>query len=463
MGGCVWEWNDHGIKTSTENGQEFYAYGGDFGDTPNDGNFCLDGLVYPDRTPHTGLLELKKVIAPVKVEAVDLNASKIKVTNLYDFIDLSHLSLIWRLEQKGMIISQGQIYDLNVAPGNAEILLLNNYTPAQNSVLTISLVQKKDTLWEKSGYEIAFQQFESTFKKSDERRQQYIPSIKVDKKDNLVIIEGFDFCHSFDLYTGSFVSIAKHYMEMINSMPKFNIWRAPIDNDRNIKLKWMKEGYDKAVMHVYNSELVNQTETSIEIHVDFSLGGYIKFPILHGKAIWKVDGTGEISLNTKIKVRENLLFLPRFGVQFSMPEGSEEVEYYGYGPHESYVDKCQSVKRGQYLTSVDAMFENYLVPQENGSRYGTEWVTVTNELGMGLKFTSDEAFSFNASHFTPEDLTEAGHPYELKKRKETIVNIDYKISGVGSNSCGPELLEKYRLDEKEFEFAIKILPIFKEA
>lgn len=462
MGGCVWEWCDHGIKTSTENGQEFYAYGGDFGDTPNDGNFCLDGLVYPDRTPHTGLLELKNIIAPVRIEVVDVNKGKIKVTNLYDFIDLSHLSLIWRVEQNGLVINQGEISDLKVAPGNTEIFALN-YITVENAILTISLVQKKDTLWQKSGYEISFKQFELPLKKSDEPKDEYVPSIKVLKDANLVTIEGFDFCHSFDLYTGSFVSITKNYMEMINSVPKFNIWRGPIDNDRNIKLKWMEEGYDKAVMHVYNSELVNLTETSVEIHVDFSLGAYIKLPILHGKAIWKVDGTGEISLNTQIKVRENLVFLPRFGVQLSMPNGNEEVEYYGFGPHESYIDKCQSVKRGQYLTTVDAMFENYLVPQENGSRYKTQWVTITNALGMGLKITSNKDFSFNASHYTPEDLTEAGHPYQLEKRKETIVNIDYKMSGVGSNSCGPELLEKYQLKEKEFEFGIRILPIFKEA
>jgi beta-galactosidase len=196
--------------------------------------------------------------------------------------------------------------------------------------------------------------------------------------------------------------------------------------------------------------------------VDFSLGGYINLPILHGVALWKVLGNGEITLSARINVRENLIFLPRFGLQLEMPKGNEEVEYFGYGPHENYIDKKQSVREGKYNTTVDEMFENYLVPQENGSRSGTKYAIISNKLGMGLKISTGKEFSFNVAHYTPEDLTKAGHPYELNKRKETIVNIDYKMSGVGSNSCGPELLPKYQLSEKAFIFDLKIKPIFKE-
>jgi beta-galactosidase len=196
--------------------------------------------------------------------------------------------------------------------------------------------------------------------------------------------------------------------------------------------------------------------------VDYSLGGYSKLPILHGKAVWIIDGTGQIQLKTNVEVREEVPFLPRFGLQLVMPKGTEEVEYFGYGPHEAYIDKYYSSRKGKYLTTVDEMFEDYIMPQENGSRCGTSWFIVSNELGMGLKFNSSREFSFNASHYTPEDLTVAKHPHELIKREETIVNMDYKMSGVGSNSCGPELLEKYRFSEKQFEFELKIIPVFKE-
>jgi beta-galactosidase len=465
MGGCVWEWCDHGILTTNSEGQEYYAYGGDFGDKPNDGNFCLDGLVYPDRTPHTGLLELKKVIAPVKFEAVDLSSGKIKITNIYDFIDLSHITLSWRIERDGILVEQGEIDNLSVMPHTSEVIELPYSLPKQSDsryFVTLSCLQKKDTLWAEKGYEITFEQFEIPVEKVKACEDKVCCPFEVKQKGALVTIEGFDFVHVFDLFEGAFVKISKNYVNMINSKLKFNVWRAPIDNDRNVKHKWFDKGYERAATHVYNSKVVNITDASVQIKVDFSLGGYIKAPILHGKALWTVDGAGEISLDVNVEVNKDNIFLPRFGLQLSMPEGNEEVEYFGNGPHENYIDKCQSVKKGKYLTTVDGMFENYLVPQENGSRCGTDWVTVSNELGMGLKFRSNNEFSFNASHYTPEDLEAAGHPYELKKRKETIVNIDYKMSGVGSNSCGPELLEKYQLKEKEFNFKLNIMPVFKE-
>jgi beta-galactosidase len=175
-----------------------------------------------------------------------------------------------------------------------------------------------------------------------------------------------------------------------------------------------------------------------------------------------VDGSGTIWHQVYVKVRDDAPYLPRFGLQLIMPKATEEVEYFGYGPHESYIDKCQSVRKSQYINTVDGMFESYIMPQENGSRYGTEWAIVSNELGMGLKFAGLKAFSFNASHYMPHDLTAAVHTYELDRRDETIVHVDYKMSGVGSNSCGPQLEGAYQLNEKELSFEITISPIFKE-
>jgi beta-galactosidase len=465
MGGCVWEWSDHGIKTQSAKGTEYFAYGGDFGDQPNDGNFCIDGLVGPDRKPHTGLLELKQVIAPIRIEAEDLRNGSIIVTNLFDFIDLSHIELAWKIEKDGQLIDQGEPIQLNASPHAVQRVSIPYELPAESRsryFLTVSCRSKRDTRWAEAGHEICFGQFELPVYRLQERTAQKIPAIHLNKSGHQLSIEGFDFKHVFDMYDGLFIKITKHGMDMIDAPVKFNIWRAPTDNDRKIKHSWMEEGYDRASMHVYGSEITNQTETSVEIAVKFSLGGYIKIPILHGTALWKVDGTGEISLKVNIAVREGLVFLPRFGLQLTMPQGTEEVEYFGLGPHESYIDKRQSVKKGKYLLTVDEMFENYIMPQENGSRYGTEWAIVSNEQGMGMKFSGSDDFSINAAHYTPEDLTLAAHDYELVRRKETIVHLDYKISGVGSNSCGPELLVPYRLDEKEFKFELRLKPVFKE-
>ncbi|BCG60948.1 glycoside hydrolase family 2 TIM barrel-domain containing protein [Paenibacillus sp. URB8-2] len=465
MGGCVWEWCDHGIRTRTPDGTPYFAYGGDFGDHPSDGNFCIDGLVAPDRKPHPGLLELKKVIAPIRIEAKELEHGTFQIVNLYDFIDLSHIGLFWKLEKDGKTADQGEIPELHARPHTSEAITIPyqwDRTVQGRYYLTISFRLKRETRWADAGYELSFEQFELPGVAAGEWEVKGVPAIHLERKDEKLIIEGFDFRHVFDLYDGVFQTISKHGQNMIQSTPQFTIWRAPTDNDRKIKRVWTELGYESAVMHVYRSEILNQSETSVDIAVHFSLGAAIKPPILHGEALWRVDGTGRISLDVQVKVREGLTFLPRFGLKLTMPRGSEEVEYFGLGPHESYIDKRQSVRKGSYLLTVDDMFQNYIMPQESGSRYGTEWAIVSNELGMGLKFTSEDAFSFNASHYSAEDLTSAMHSYELQKREETFVHLDYKMSGVGSNSCGPELLEPYQLNEKEFRFRLGIMPVFKE-
>ncbi|TBL79757.1 glycoside hydrolase family 2 TIM barrel-domain containing protein [Paenibacillus thalictri] len=465
MGGCVWEWSDHGIKTQTADGTEFFAYGGDFGEAPHDGNFCIDGLVDPDRVPHTGLLELKKVIAPIRIEAADVQTGRFTITNLYDFIGLSHLSFIWKVEQDGEVIQQGVLENVTAAPhAGASVHAPYTLPETGRCFVTFSVKLLQDCRWAEAGHEITFEQFELPVTAAKASAMQKIPEIRLGEREQLLVIEGFDFRHEFDLHGGMFRKISKHGVDMLAAPPKFNIWRAPTDNDRKIKRVWAEEGYERAVLHVYGSEIVSRSETAVDIEVKFSLGGYIHIPYIRGTACWHVDGTGEIKLNVQVNVREGLSFLPRFGLQLVMPRGTEEVEYFGFGPHESYIDKRQSVKKGKYLLTVDDMFENYIMPQENGARFGTEWAVVSSEQGMGLKFTAPQPFSFSASHFTPEDLTGATHDYELSKlkRKETIVHLDYKMSGVGSNSCGPELLEQYRLNETQFAFEISMMPLFKE-
>ena len=229
-----------------------------------------------------------------------------------------------------------------------------------------------------------------------------------------------------------------------------------------IKLHWMNEGYDRLHTHIYSVTIANEDDKHVAIKVDFSLGGYIKQPIIRGNCVWTVDGSGDIVLEAQVTVKEGLPFLPRFGLQLRMPKGNELVEYFGYGPHESYIDKRWSTEKSRFAATVDEMHEDYLMPQDNGSHYATEWALVSNMLGMGLLFIGMDDFSFNASHFTPHDLTTANHPHELVRREETIIHLDYMMSGVGSNSCGPELLPQYRLSQSEIDFKLRFKPVFKE-
>ncbi|TFE30615.1 glycoside hydrolase family 2 TIM barrel-domain containing protein [Cohnella luojiensis] len=474
-GGCVWEWNDHGIKTETKDGTPFYAYGGDFGDKPNDGNFCIDGLVTPDRRPHTGLLELKKVLSPIRFEAHDLKAGQIKVTNLYDFIDFSHVGVFWKIELDGRLLQQAQLDLDGIKPHDSRILTLP-YTVSETSsgryVHTFTSWMKEETRWAEAGHEISFEQLEwsnaepSLYDDVSHVQGKKAPALQTEETGRLLTIEGLDFRHAFDLELGTVRRISRNGVNMLDAPSAFSVWRAPTDNDMHVKEKWIEEGYDRAAMKTYQCDWSITGDGDVELRSRFSLGADSKTAILKGESLWKVNASGEIRLQLTVKVQEELPYpyLPRFGVRLTMPKGMEEVEYSGFGPHESYVDKRQSVRRGQFLTTVDEMFENYIMPQENGSRYGTEWAIVSNAQGMGLRFSTPEGFSFNASHYSPEDLTEARHDWELarKKRKETIVHLDYKMSGVGSNSCGPELAEAYRLNDKEFRYELSLMPVFKE-
>jgi len=463
-GGFVWEWADHGVKTQTADGITYYAYGGDFNDVPNDGNFCVDGLVYPDRTPHTGLLELKNVIAPVRTEAVNLKTGEFKITNLYDFIDLSHLCLNWVLEKNGRRIDSGTIYELNTAPHKSEIIMIPYDIPEESDgryFIRIFYTLKEDTVWAKKGYEIGFTQFELPVQPVKKVTVKAPSFVKLLKTDRSVIISGRNFDYEFSLIDGCFTRLRNAGLDLICEKPSFTVWRAPTDNDRNEKLAWMKAGYHLLKTHTYSAEIISETDNSIAFRTSYSMGYYSQKPVLRGTAIWTVWGSGDIFLDNDVEVREGLPFLPRYGLKLVMPRGNEYVEFFGYGPHESYIDKHRSTYKGRFETTVSKMHEDYLYPQENGSHYGTEWALVTNALGMGLLFVGMDEFSFNASHYTPENLTEAKHPHELRKQPETIIHIDYKMSGVGSNSCGPKLLPKYQLNERCFSFRLRIKPVFR--
>lgn len=470
MGGCVWEWCDHGITAETPDGQRYFAYGGDFGDQPNDGNFCIDGLVSPDRRPHTGLMELKQVIAPVLIEAEDVEQGRFRVMNRYDFSSLSHVTVSWKLEREGEVLRQGRSTSLAAGPGETQTLSLPTDLPQDVPgpfVLTCSVRQQQDTPWAEEGYEIAFYQFELAGAKGAVQQDQphfgeYAAFMKAEEQDGLLTVNGFDFEHVFDLKLGMPRQMSKRGVPLLAQPARFNLWRAPMDNDMYIRREWEAAGLHHTAMKVYSSRWEQKPDASIEIHVDFSLSSYSYEPFLRGNAVWTVAVTGEVKLAVHSDVRENLPYLPRFGLELTMPKGTEEIEYFGFGPHESYIDKRASVRKGKYLLSVDDMFENYVMPQETGSRYGTDWAIASTVQGMGLKFAAAQPFSFQALHYTAEDLTAAKHTYELKRRPETIVSLDYQMSGAGSGSCGPQLAEPYRFAEKSFDFEVTVQPVFKE-
>ncbi|WP_339233710.1 glycoside hydrolase family 2 TIM barrel-domain containing protein [Paenibacillus sp. FSL R5-0517] len=469
MGGCIWEWCDHGIESFTPKGEKYFAYGGDLGDSPHDGNFCMDGLVSPDRHPHTSLLELKQILAPIHMERDNSSAMKFMLMNRYDFSNLGHLYLYWRIEKNGETIHQGRIEHLEVAPQSQTSISIPYALPEATEdsySIMFSYRTLEETSWAETNHEVAFKQFElssSAAVGQARGRAQDAALLDVQEVYNHLYMRGSDFSYEFDLNHGNLVSLKRNYVELLAEPTTFTIWRAPLDNDMYVMHKWRAENVNRSWMKVYHCEWNRAANGSISILVSFSIGGFSRYPAVRGETIWNIHSNGEITIQSKVQLREQIEFLPRFALRLVMPEGNEEIEYYGHGPHEAYLDKHHSTRKSRYVTTVDSMFEHYGMPQENGSRYGTEWVIVSNELGMGLWIASpNETFSLNASHYTVADLEIAKHPHELSKRKETILHLDYKMSGVGSGSCGPQLLPAYQLAEREIVFDLTLRPIYKE-
>lgn len=461
FGGCVWEMIDHSVAIDV-NGKTGYTYGGDFGDKPNDGNFCVDGLVYPDRRPHTGMLELKQVLAPFVITSDDPLSGKFTIKSRRFFKDLSDLKLTWKLRKNGKTIAHGEQI-LSTAPMGEETIELA--LPEQIdgfTTLIFTAVQNEATDWADVGYEVGFYQFELSA--TAEKGVQPVASatVKKSQQGNTLTIAAGETVYSFDTFHGLLVSIVDSGKEMLDEPVKPTVWRAPMDNDKNIRWRWQDYGFNRAQIKCYSAYVSAESDEAVTFTTEIAMGGYMRQQFLRATIDYTVSADGSLTIAHKVKVNayeDRFPFLPRYGMTFVMPQGNEKLAYYGYGPHESYIDKHLSTYRDLFNSTVTDNFEPYVYPQENSSHYDTDWTQISAQDGRGLFFTSDKRFSFNAQHYSAETLDAVKHDYELVPEKRTYVTVDYKVSGCGSNSCGPGLAEKYQLKEREFDFTFTVKPI----
>jgi len=502
IGGCIWEFWDQGLlakRFTDKNGKTytvpasgykkalermgltedewrkmdvvtFTAYGGDFGDTPNDLNFCLDGLVTNKREPHTGFKEAKSVYAYARAAAHDLAKGIVEIYNDYDFQGLAHLYIEWELTDGYTAYTKGIVTELTAQPHSSQMLTLDYQVPeniAGFCALNIRFCYKETCGVHNCGDEMNFCQLviSDECAKPEFALSNYTGGINVCENGPLVHVNGHDFHYIFDLHKGAFTQIARNGVNCITEPLNIDIWRAPTDNDRKIRHKWYAYGFDKAKPYIY--EVTQSHGETCEFTVRYAMNAVSKASILRGVATWTVEKTGRITLKTDVEVAEinemndgGQLTLPRFGLRFTMPKGTENVRYFGYGPGENYIDMRRSAWKGCFQTSVDDMFVNYDYPQENGARYGVDYALLTDGRGFGLLVeAAEDTFSLSASHYTSRDLETAMHPFELTKLDETVIHIDYKNNGIGSNSCGPELTKPYRFDERNFTFSVSFMPV----
>jgi len=468
-GGFVWEWCDHAIyKGTAKNGKAMYYYGGDHGEKVHDLNFCMDGLVYPDRRPHTGLLEYKNVYRPARVVSYDEESGKLVLHNYMDFDDLKDfIDVNYEVSCDGISVETGVLELPSIKVHSEKELELKIKIPNKGKVfLKLIYILKKEMLLIPKGYELGFDELK--IKNEDGRNQNAVKwldrevtvsNMEVAEDDTSVIIKGKTFKYTYSKKNGMFESLVFAGREYINRPMELNIWRAPTDNDMYAKIEWKKAKYNEAYVRAYETDII-QSEKCVEISVKTSMSAASIQKILDADIVWKIDCMGGITSSIKVVKDEEFPDLPRFGVRLFLDKKLENIAYFGMGPYESYIDKHQSTSHGIYRAKLSEMHEDYINPQENGSHYDCDYVELANGQ-FGMVVAAKKTFSFNASVYTQEELERAAHNFELKESDSTVLCLDYALNGIGSNSCGPVVTDKYRFNDIKFDFDISIIPFVK--
>lgn len=543
-GGFVWEWCDHAIyRGKAANSKDMYAYGGDSDETIHDGNFCMDGLVYPDRRPHTGLLEFKNINRPVRITGYDETNGVLTLHNYMDFTDIrDYLTMSYEVTCDGQIIASGNIDVPSVAPHGDGTACLRLITEMQNLLQTLSAINGPDnsdstatadcssvaerfddkacindmiphraflrviykaavgSAFVKEGDVLGFDEVELGSPKQNtgelmdktsalsKAQDTTSAPLHISESDTEFVISGSNFEYTFDRNTGNFAGIVVDGQELLSAPCDKTIWRAPTDNDRNIKNEWFRAHYDMVSERTYETSCIIKNDLAV-ITCTSCLSAPTVQPVLRINAEWTVSAEGTITSGMHVAKNPEFPVLPRFGVRMILKEDMQNINYIGMGPYESYIDKHHASWHGSFSASIDKMHEDYIMPQENGSHFDCSYVQISapgandgadknssdknNSAGSSsyqsicntqtastnaattahsIAVTSAVPFSMNASPYTAEELTNAAHNYELPESNKAVLCIDYRQNGIGSNSCGPELDEKYRFDEDEWEF-----------
>ena len=456
-GGFVWEWCDHAVNQGVaENGKTMYGYGGDFGEYPHDGNFCMDGLVYPDRTPHTGVYEWKNVVRPVRARLVDAHKVTLALKNMLDFTDMADaITLSYECKADGELLCSGEIAVPSTAPHTESKVTIPVTLPktAADCYLKLTYLTKTAHELVPAGHEVGFDQF--LLSGSAVRRLNSVTdeatAPTVTEGDRFLTVSGEGFTYQYDTFTGIFSSLERGG-ETISM--DYSIFRAPTDNDRNIREEWERANYHHSQTRTYTTEYAFDGQT-VQITSTVNLCAVTVQSIMKFTVIWTIDGAGTITCKIDAKRNTDMPYLPRFGVELTLPKSWQQVSYLGYGPQECYIDKHHLAWFDAFESTVEDMHEDYIKPQENGNHYHCRKASVGNGTN-GVTAYAATSFDFSVSNYSDYELAVKKHNYELEESDFVTMHIDYKNSGVGSNSCGPQLLPQYQMNDKEFEWEYQL-------
>jgi beta-galactosidase len=463
-GGFIWDWVDQGIRKRDAPGKPFWVYGGDFGDVPNDDNFCTNGLVFPDRTPHPGLDEVKKVYQFIKAEPVDLLAGRIRVRNKYLFRDLSFVRGEWELTENGVVIERGNVPPLRVGPGQAQEVTLSLrrpvLKPGAEYFLKVTFALAAKASWALLGHVLAWDQFEVPYEvpPAPVRDAAALPPLKLTESAEGFTVVGQNFTARFGRSSGALEAYEFGGRQLLASSLAPNFWRSPTDNDRGNGMPkvlgvWRDAGPARKVTEVTAEQPTPRT---------VKITALAKLPAGDStyRNVYAVYGDGSIEVESELTPGQGLPDLPRFGIQLTMPGEFRTVTWYGRGPQENYWDRRTGAAVGRYTSSVEDLWTPYIEPQESGNRTDVRWVTFTNASGAGLKATGMPLLYFSAWPFAAQELERRKHPFEIVKSKDITVNLDYRQMGVGGDdSWGAWPHTEYRLPAKPYQYKFRLEPV----
>ena len=454
-GGFIWEWCDHSLITGyTTDGKPKYGYGGDFGERHNDGNFCMDGLLYPDRTPHTGLREAKQVYRPVRVSKGE-KPGEFLITSYLNFVDAGSL-----LEASYVITSDGEIaasgsFEFTVQPRKTVKVTIPDASNKYSGFVYIrfSFTSRKAAPWCEKGFEVSFDQLmlsEGSFVTAP----TLTSAVKIQDSPLRAKIMAQDIIFDLDKRLCQFVSVKCGGRELLDRPISFNFFRAPTDNDTD-RGNWYRAHLNDYVVKVYGVDVKEENGCAV-IDCELSFGWSMHQPFARGGVKYTVYPDGRLDISARLTTSNKVELLPRFGIRMLVSRDFKDVKYFGYGPYESYCDKHRASWVGMFRDSIENMHEDYIRPQENSSHYSCRLAKVYGS-DAAIRFESDSPFSFNASLYTQEELASKRHNYELQECGSSVLCVDSGMAGVGSASCGPALREKYRIPLPNISLDISVI------
>lgn len=474
IGGCIWEWADHSVVLENEKGEKTYGYGGDCDEAFHFGNFCADGLVFPDRTLSSGALEAKAVYQNVKIDAKDLENGIFTLTNRFDFTNLAEFDIVWEIELDGKTIDSAHLTNTALKPHAKKNVRVDYKLPSScvsGCYINFRILTKKETVWAKPGHELAFAQFELPVNAVGALTPVVRDELRITEDSReFLVVEGCNFSYTLNKYYASFDKLMVGGRDILNDRTDFGVERAAMDNYRHIKNTWMLpqdsngtyNAHQLAEMKVYSCDWKLENG-NVEIHATADLTPPCIRPLLKNMDIkYVVKPNGVIDVQCACELGPNQGWMPRFGMNFVLTGDINNVEYYGLGPEENLIDMNAAAHMGLFKTTVEKMHVPYLYPQDNGNRSNVKWTCLSDGLGRGLMVKATDKIEFMASKYSSTQLALAKHEGELEEDGNTYLRIDYKVSGTGSGSCGPEPDWKYRLCEHNFSYSFSMLPVILE-